>query len=811
MSEPEANAGPVIKELTGKIGLDSRYEIVKPLGKGAMGMVYLAHDTKLERDVALKVMVAQIADDPELKRRFEREAKAVAKMSHPNVVAVFDLGSHTDGSPFIAMEVLKGNDLQKAMRTPPPMSLDRKIAIIVQVLQGLAHAHQAGIVHRDIKPANIFLNIDGTVKIMDFGVARLTSASMTGTGNIVGTADYMSPEQVRGAHVDGKSDLFSVGCMMFELMAGKRPFHSENLMAIFYKITHEEPNYDLIPAGDEYDALMPVIKKALSKNLEERYQTAYDYAVDLREFLKNHSTSSTGQHALEGLVDLEAPPAAGSGVDLATLIDADEDPDSDIPAGATVDISAKRAATAPTAVGRPGAKPGGTMAGATKVMGSAPTVVPGGTTIKGRTGATIPPGARKAGTSGTIVKGTASIDPTTGTVIVQQQSGPPVLYMAVGALVVGVLGLGGYIAVSKNQTETPSTVATQAPATTAPPSTAAPATTLPPPPTTVPPPTLGEVKGRQMKAAQAAFSAGDYGKAIAQAQAALAEDPGNGDARKMIDNAQKGQQALSHFKTAENALRDKDYAKALAEAKAGQDLAPWDGRGSDILGRAQQAQSAAASAENAQKAAAVAAQLNGLLAQAEAAMGSQKYDQAIGLFDEALKLDPANQRASIGRSSALAAKTLASAAGTTSGKKFVVGKTVASSAETQGGNVPAGFEATPGVDVKRGTTATEMPGKISFDVEPDSPKAGERFSVKIVMQNEGAAPIQIKDMVVNTKVNGRGISGAVPPLARDVTAGGKATLFSVADTWKEDTSSWTMEVTVRTVRGEKYVNSVTWK
>ena len=147
------------------------------------------------------------------------------------------------------MELLKGQDLQKAMRQPPPMTLERKVTIIVQVLAGLAHAHQAGIVHRDIKPANIFINQDGTVKIMDFGVARLTTASMTGTGNIVGTADYMSPEQVKGAKVDGRSDVFSVGCMLYELLTGRRPFHSENLMAIFYKITHEEPNFDLDPRG----------------------------------------------------------------------------------------------------------------------------------------------------------------------------------------------------------------------------------------------------------------------------------------------------------------------------------------------------------------------------------------------------------------------------------------------------------------------------------------------------------------------------------------------------------------------------------
>src|SRR6185295_14173177 len=187
------------------------------------------------------------------------------------------------------------------------------------------------------KPANIFINHDGTVKIMDFGVARLTTASMTGTGNIVGTADYMSPEQVEGAKVDGRSDLFSVGCMLYELMAGRRPFHSENLMAIFYKITHEEPNFDLIPQGADYDAIMPILKKSLSKSLDERYQSAYEFAVDLREYLKGHATSETGAHALEGLIDLEPPPSTPpqSLSDAAgpTLVGADEIE------GGTVDLS----------------------------------------------------------------------------------------------------------------------------------------------------------------------------------------------------------------------------------------------------------------------------------------------------------------------------------------------------------------------------------------------------------------------------------------------------------------------------------------
>ena len=157
MPEPSDPNKPLEKELSGRIG---KYDILRPLGKGAMGQVHLAHDTVLDRDVALKVMVAQIADDPELKSRFEREARAVAKMTHPNVVTVFDLGSHTDGSPFIAMELLKGQDLQKAVRQGAPMPLERKVAVVQQVVEGLGHAHQAGIVHRVLRRRDGELNED---------------------------------------------------------------------------------------------------------------------------------------------------------------------------------------------------------------------------------------------------------------------------------------------------------------------------------------------------------------------------------------------------------------------------------------------------------------------------------------------------------------------------------------------------------------------------------------------------------------------------------------------------------------------------
>src|SRR6185436_591440 len=277
---PEPQPEAIAPDFPPRVG---KYEILGRLGSGAMGVVYHARDPLLERDVALKVMLPQIARDPEQKHRFEREARAVARMMHPNVVTVFDLGYHADGSPYIAMEFLSGNDLFHMMRATPPLSLERKVSIVVSVLEGLAHAHKVGIVHRDIKPANVFLTNEGGVKIMDFGVARFAMGNITGTGMVVGTAEYMSPEQVRGEVVDGRSDLFSAGAMLYELVRGSRPFHADGIMAIFYKITHDDPAFDF-PYTPEYRALIPILGKALAKDAATRYQNASEFADALRPF-----------------------------------------------------------------------------------------------------------------------------------------------------------------------------------------------------------------------------------------------------------------------------------------------------------------------------------------------------------------------------------------------------------------------------------------------------------------------------------------------------------------------------------------------
>ena len=535
MAEPADPPKPVEKELSGRIG---KYEILRPLGKGAMGQVYLARDTMLDRDVALKVMVAQIADDPELKARFEREAKAVAKMTHPNVVIVFDLGNHSDGSPFIAMELLKGLDLQKAVRQTPPLTLERKVAVIVQVLAGLAHAHQAGIVHRDIKPANIFIQDDGSVKIMDFGVAHVTAASMTGTGSVVGTADYMSPEQVQGKKVDGRSDLFSVGCMLFELASGRRPFHSDNLMAIFYKITHEDANFDLIPQGADYDALMPVLKKALSKTLDDRYQTAYEFAVDLREWLKAHATTTSSQNVLEALVDLEAPTHAPVAMTEPGVSEG----------GATVDLGPGRR---PTVARRPTLAP--TRAGGKTVLDAGPTArpAPARPSVSQRIPARVQPAPK------------ASVLP----------------WVAMGLALVAV-GVAGFLALKSQQAPPAPVVMT--PSTTAPPPTTL-ATPAPPPVTAAPAPQFGEAGGKaaaSVKAAQTAFEAGNYDKAVASAQSALREDAASEPAKKILAQAMIGQKAADQVRSGDGALARGDFAAAeTAAAEALPDRAVGQGRG----------------------------------------------------------------------------------------------------------------------------------------------------------------------------------------------------------------------------------------
>jgi len=255
-----------------KIG---RYQILERVGKGGMGVLYRGHDPVLDREVAVKVMLADFSEDTEQMRpRFYREAKSAAKLQHRNIVTVFEFAEENN-QPHIVMEFLRGSPLSSRMEEAPPLTLDDKLDIVTQLCSGLGYAHKEGIVHRDVKPANVFILQDGTVKLLDFGIAKLATSTLTRQGDVVGSAPYMSPEQIAGAQdLDGRSDVWSTGVLLYELLCGRKPFDGEGLTTVIAGILREQP-----PAIEQFvpglpQQLIDVVSKALEKDRDRRYRSA---------------------------------------------------------------------------------------------------------------------------------------------------------------------------------------------------------------------------------------------------------------------------------------------------------------------------------------------------------------------------------------------------------------------------------------------------------------------------------------------------------------------------------------------------------
>jgi len=268
-----------------------RYLVTGRIGRGGMGMVYRGLDEVLEREVAVKTLTVEGTLDEESRKRFEIEAKAAAKLQHPNILTVFELGEDR-GMPFIAMELLPGVDLEVLLRSGEAFLLQEKLEIAIQVLRGLAFAHEHGIVHRDIKPSNVRILDDGTVKILDFGIAKLSGTNVTKSGMMVGTVHYMSPEQIRGRSLDGRSDVFSVGVILHELLAGRRPFSGEGPTEVLYKIVHDPaPPLPIPELGEVGPRLQEITSRSLEKEPEARYPSAAAMVEDLAEVLARYTRS----------------------------------------------------------------------------------------------------------------------------------------------------------------------------------------------------------------------------------------------------------------------------------------------------------------------------------------------------------------------------------------------------------------------------------------------------------------------------------------------------------------------------------------
>jgi serine/threonine-protein kinase len=262
-----------------------RFEIVAELGKGAMGIVYKATDPLLNRAVAIKTisLTAEQDEMAEFEARFQQEAKAAGGLNHPNIVTVYDIGN-AGNVAYLAMELLEGKELRARMTAGAPLPVADAVGIAMQVAEGLAYAHQHGVVHRDIKPANIMIVQDGLVKITDFGIARMRSADVrTQTGVLLGSPKYMSPEQVLGKRAEPGSDIFSLGVILYEMLTGRAPFAGADVNALMFQIVNLVP-----PAPSSITAQVPamldfIVAKALAKAPDERYANAKELAADLRE------------------------------------------------------------------------------------------------------------------------------------------------------------------------------------------------------------------------------------------------------------------------------------------------------------------------------------------------------------------------------------------------------------------------------------------------------------------------------------------------------------------------------------------------
>jgi len=257
----------------GQLQAVGRYQLIEKIGHGSMGVVYRALDPQRGREVAVKVMAQELSDDPELAERFRREALAAAQLGHRNITQVYDLGEEGQ-QLYMAMELLDGADLKSLIEGGSAGSVRTKLAVMVQAAAGMAAVHALGLVHRDLKPANIHVKPDGLVKIMDFGLVRLGDSEMTRTGMVLGSPSYMAPEQIRGEKVDARSDVFALGAVFYELLAGRRAFGGKGIAQIMTGVLSGQPEPLAVTAPDVPRPLARIVERCLQKAATDRYQTA---------------------------------------------------------------------------------------------------------------------------------------------------------------------------------------------------------------------------------------------------------------------------------------------------------------------------------------------------------------------------------------------------------------------------------------------------------------------------------------------------------------------------------------------------------
>jgi serine/threonine-protein kinase len=781
-----------------KIG---KYKILSEIGQGAMGIVYKAHDPILNRYVAIKTISASLGADDDLRKRFHREAQAAARLNHNNIITVYDFGEE-HGKIYMAMELLEGTDLKDLMVSGQLPTLNDKLGVMEQILDGLAFAHAKDVVHRDLKPGNIHIQPNGQIKIMDFGLARLGSSEMTQAGVVMGTPNYMSPEQVLGEKVDARSDIFSMGAVFYELLTNHKPFEAESMHGVLFQVVHKEPQPIRQWAPDLPPVLVQIVEKSLIKDKNKRFQ----HAGEMREAVAVVRQALATGRIHEVTLDMETGRA---------FFDAEIEGEEGAPS--------PQRSWPPTPPAKEWVE--GTVALDMKeeapleeVLETAPSAAP--PTLSGKAPTHAPSRARALPRPAPVPTSRAP------------------LYVGGAVVALLALGIGGYFALRP-----------RAPA-------AVPGTGAPDPGMVA----LTQALARtQIELAKRDLEGKKYKSAMDAAEQTMnlpgIDSSRKGEAKKVFDDAQAKLTQIENTATeAETAFEAKDTEKASAALQRLLELDPNHPVAGKLEGslsqffktRAEEARKAMAQARTeAERANASSSddfgRAAGLARDAESALGKGEFAVATRGFlgardsfdrarrgqetkelaDRAAREKQAAEKAAADRKAAadkaLADKAAAdkaaadkaamdrlaaekAAADKAAADKAAqppltpptvlprptLGRLAANPTECSSAKGDAGFE---------GAANPDFVGSLEFEAEPSEVRGGGAYTVKVYMNNTGKKPMKLRDMTVRTSLDGQGATQPVSLKTRDVGLGQKALLWETSGTWGESFRSWVMTAT----------------
>ncbi len=781
-----------------------KYEAISHLGSGAMGVVWRAQDPVLGRTVAIKTISAALGSDNENKERFLREARAAAQLNHPNIITVFDFGQ-ADNELYMAMELLEGKDL-KELIAAGTLTFDQKLDIMEQVADGLAYAHGREVIHRDLKPGNIHVQPNGQVKILDFGLARLGSSELTKTGVVMGTPNYMSPEQVMGERVDARSDVFSAGGVFYELLTGHKPFDAESVHATLYQVVHRDP-----PPPKQWDPRLPdaivtIVESALSKQVDGRYKNAATMRDAIRAFRYGEEPE---------VVEFEESPA---------------EPAEPSSADATA-ISATPVITSTT--GTQKAAPFRSYGGGRSGSGSVPPSA-GISSAPYTTGRQSRPGSKPARGANDPRSASASLPP---------QPPPPRLStpMIVGGALVAlaVVGFIGYSIMNRPAGDD-GNAALKA--------------------------ITASLVETQLDLARRVLDDKDYKRAIEQTNRTIGLDPTNPEALAIREQAQSALREIDASVTAaRDAVARGDSAQASAALErvmardpknpivaelSSQLNANFAARATAARVEMERAKTAAvakdgASADEAfgeaEKLATTAAQN---LKDRQFTAATQMFVQAKDAYDRARRAIEAAEREEARKAAAAATPTPATptptVAPTATPLPTVVLRPIPTAtplatptptpaptviqtptpAPTVAGPVPETREfgpsrviitPAPGAKQTAFGPLVDFTGKCEFEVTPSPLLPGSPYNVRFYLKNEAKSDTKIDTLAAKVTRNGEVSNPSVRINEDDVKEGQRTLVTEVPGTWTAGTRAWQLELTAMSKKGEKLICRLTMR